>query len=234
MDLAQKITQGWIARADRLEDYWRDYAFLGLDETIRVPSAHQVAAIDPNRPGGSGEPPLPKGRTIRASQISLRMFIQLCAVRSPFLVGGKVGPEHVAQILWRLSPQYGDPAERKTFVASIADLPFKATVRAIQRYLDRMLADKPPSSSKSSGSRPDTSFAASVIHALAQTYSWGDEAILDLPMPRIFQYLRKIRRDADPEFSYFNPLRDRVQKYITDKVLEARRVKASGTHAART
>jgi hypothetical protein len=197
--LAQRITQGWIARADRLEDYWRDYAFLGLTEGLRIAG----------------------GRKIEVLQLTLRMFIQLCAVHSPFLVGGRVGPEHVAQILWRLSPQYGQ-IPRQEFVASIADLPFKSATRAINRYLNRMLIDKPPSSSKSNGSRPDTSFAASVIHLLGAAYGWSDETILDCPMPRLFQYMRKIRRDNQPDLPNFNPLRDRFKKIITDKVIAQR------------
>ncbi len=185
-------------RADRLEDYWRDFAFLGLTETIRVPG----------------------GRTVEIQQLTLRMFIQLCAIRSPFMVGGKIMPEHVVQVLWRLSPEYGSNQDaRKAFVSAMADLPFLSTIRALQRYFDRMLADKPPTSSRRSDSHPDTSFAASVIHALAKTYGWTDDAILDLPMPRIFQYLRKIRRDNDPDMAYFNPLRDRFTKRITDKYL---------------
>src|SRR5439155_5373159 len=75
-------------RGDRLEDYWRDYAFLGLNDELIIPVAGT------------------KARRIEVRQLTLRMFIQLCAVRSPFLVGGSVGPQHVAQILWRLSPQY--------------------------------------------------------------------------------------------------------------------------------
>jgi hypothetical protein len=198
--LAQRITQGWIARADRLEDYWRDYAFLGLTEELRIAG----------------------GRKIEVRQLTLRMFIQLCAVRSPFLVGGRVGPEHVAQILWRLSPQYGQ-IPRHEFVASIADIPFNSATRAITRFLDRMLIDKPPSAAKSNGSRPDTSFAASVIHQIGKEYGWSDEAILDLPMPRLFQYMRKIHRGYDPDLLRFNPLRDRFVKHITDKVIAQRK-----------
>jgi len=189
------------ARADRLEDYWRDYAFLGLYEQLRIAG----------------------GRRVQVRQLTLRMFVQLCAYHSPFMVGGVVGPEHVAQILWRLSDEYEtrktDPDARKKYLATIADLPFKSSVRAIKRFVDRMFADRPPSSMSSNGAKSDTSFAASIVHALAKTYGWNDEEILDLAMPRIFQYLRKIRRDADPDLPYFNPLRDRFTKRITDKYL---------------
>ena len=49
-------------RADRIEDYWRDFAFLGIDETLRIAGGYKIEV----RP------------------LTLRIFIQLCAVRSPF------------------------------------------------------------------------------------------------------------------------------------------------------
>jgi len=209
--LSKRITDGWFSRAERLEDYWRDFAFLGLTEELRFGSK----------------------RKIEVRQLTLRMFIQLCAVRSPFLVGGNVGPEHVAQILWRLSPDYDRRAStdaRKEFVASISDLPFRTSVRSITRFLDRMLIDRPPGSSKSNCQKPDTSFAASMVHQLAISYGWSDDAILDLPMPRLFQYLRKIHRSNDPELAYFNPLRDRFVNYVTDKVIETRKAERATTN----
>src|SRR5439155_20425435 len=102
-----------------------------------------------------------------------------------------------------------------------------ATVRPLSRYLDRMLIDKPPGNAgpNSKSKKPDSSFAASAIHQLASAYGWSDELILDLPTPRLFQYMRKIHRASDPDLPYFNPLRDRVVKLITDKVLAAREAK---------
>ncbi len=179
-------------RADRLEDYWRNFAFLGLNEELRFFGGHKV----------------------EVRLLTLRMFIQLCAVRSPFLVGGRVGPEHVAQILWRLSPAYdtrtSNPEARRQFVESIAAIPFKSSVRNIGRYIDRMLIDKPPQpAGKLVKGKADTSFAASMVHRLAGEYGWSGEEILELPMPRIFQYLRRIQRENDPKSALWNPIRDR-------------------------
>jgi hypothetical protein len=195
-----------LARADRLEKYWRDFAFLGLPEELNI-----------------------AGQKVVVRLLTLRMFVQLCAVNSPFFVGGRIGPEHVLQILWRLSPKYdtrlGNPSARQQFIESIALLPYAATLRAVNRYLDRMLIDKPPTIAKKNGVRPDTSFAASAIHQLASAYGWSDEQILDLPMPRVFQYMRKIHREANHDLAYFNPIRDRFVKKITSKVLAARKEK---------
>src|SRR5437762_5593614 len=150
--LTQRITSNWMARADRLEDHWRDFTFLGLTETLHIAG----------------------GFSIEVQQLTLRMFLQLCAVRSPFLVGGRVGPEHVMQILWRLSPNYSamDLVGRSEFIASIGVLPYRSSRRAIDRFLDRMFIDKPPQSAspRRKNIKNDTCFAASVIHAFVENY----------------------------------------------------------------
>jgi hypothetical protein len=193
--------------------------------------------------------------SLEVRPLSLRMFLQLCAVRSPFLVGGAIRPEHVAQVLWRLSPQYDarnnlplplplnlkradeeveeeeELSPRQRFIASIAALPFRPAVRAISRFLDRMLIDRPPSRGGGDGSKADTSFAAALIHTLASAYGWSDDQILDTPMPRLFQYIRKIQREAAAEHGQalptFNPLRDRLTKRLTEKFMAARKSSSS-------
>ncbi len=191
-------------RADRIEDYWRDFAFLGIDETLRIAGGHKLEV----RP------------------LTLRMFIQLCAVRSPFLVGGKVKPAHVLQVLWRISTDYSQTNHetRKIFVIAISGLPFIATIRAIDRYLDRQLRDRPPTNAVKSSKKMDTSYAAMVIHILASEYGWGADAILDLPMPCIFQYIRRIDRSNDPEMGYWNPVRDRLTRRIASKYFKRKNV----------
>lgn len=195
------------SRADRIEDYWRDFAFLGLPEEIRFPN----------------------GQTVTVNLLTLRMYIQLSAVRCPFIVGGRVRPEHVAQILWRLSPLYDKrDAKHKTrtkFVKSIAKLPFIASIRAINRFLDRMFTDKPPTpvaSNNGSTKKLDSSFAARMIHNLAGAYGWSDDAILDMPIPRLFQYMRNIHRNEDPKMIHFNPLRDKLTNRVAKRFFDKR------------
>lgn len=194
-------------RADRLQTYWRNFAFLGLPETLFIAGGHSV----------------------EVRQLTLRMFVQLSAVRSPFFVGGRIGPEHVAQVLWRISPEYDtrtvNTNARIEFVTKIAGFPFKGAVRAVDRYLARQLIDKPPVAVQRNDTKPDTSFAASMIHVLASNYGWSDELILDQPITRIFQYLRRIRRQNDPELSHFNPIRDRFTARITSRFLAQKKVK---------
>jgi hypothetical protein len=205
-------TERWLSRADRLEDYWRDFAFLGLTETLHL------------------------GRGIEAEVqlLSLRMFVQLCAVKSPFLVGGEINPGDVAILLWRLTPAY-DPRNKKArhqFIRSIAKAPFQTAKRVCDRYLDRMLIDRPPTTGKKSV-RMDTSFAASMVHTLAANYGWSDEMILDLPMPRLFQYMRKIHRSINEDLAHFNPIRDKFAQSITAKILLNRKLQREANNHAK-
>jgi len=144
-----------IARADRIEDHWRERAFLGLTETLRFGS----------------------GRSLEVLPLSLRAFLELSAVRSPFVVGGDIRPEHIAQVLWRLSSEYSrsDRSQRTIYLESIMAIPFLPAIRAINRFLDRMLIDRPPSKGGNDGSKADTSFAAALVHMLANAYGWDDD-----------------------------------------------------------
>jgi hypothetical protein len=194
-------------RAEKLEDARRDYAWLNLDYELNIAGA---------QPRGEGSPAT--GRKLIVRPLSLRMFTQLCAVRSPFLMGGSIRAEHVAQILWRISPSYSptDKESRLAFLASIAHLPFSGTVRAINRYLDLMLFDRPATSpARGKGHGPDTSFAASIVHEMASAYGWSSETTMDVPLPQLFQLLRKIQRQHDPEMASSHPLREKIdQKFF--------------------
>jgi hypothetical protein len=190
-----------LARVDRLENYWRDFAFLGINEEIRVAKVRFPVQL-----------------------LTLRMFVQLVAVRSPFMIGGMVRPEHVLQMLWRLSPEYDatNKSARMLIAEKLVTLPFRESVRAVSRFLDRMLIDKPPCDVSAAVIRPDVSLATTLVHSFASSYGWSAETILDTPMPVLFQFIRKIAREADPELSHFNPLRDRFTQRIVQRHLATR------------
>lgn len=88
---------------------------------------------------------------------------------------------------------------RSKFIERVRGLPFRQTVRAINRFVDRMLFDRPASSGRRNApatSEPaDTSVAADIIHLITGAYGWHRDQVLALPMPEVFQALRKIQRD---------------------------------------
>ena len=69
----QEHASAYAAAIEQEREY-REYAFLGVAREIR------------------GVP---------VNVMTLRMFTQLCHVKSPFLVGGQISAAHVAQFLWR-------------------------------------------------------------------------------------------------------------------------------------
>jgi hypothetical protein len=88
---------------------------------------------------------------------------------------------------------------RSRFSESIIALPFDSSVRAINRFVDRALLDKPQGRSNKNPSLDptDTSCDADVIHMIAGAYHWSREEILTLPMQEIFQALRNINADNE-------------------------------------
>jgi hypothetical protein len=85
--------------------------------------------------------------------------------------------------------------------------------RAIDRYWDRMTLDQPPSGG---GRRVPVSFSASVVNKIATAYGWPDEVldehgtpipgkgILDMPIPRLYQYWRWITVTENPDTPLFS------------------------------
>ncbi|MEN3369940.1 MAG: hypothetical protein V7609_2083 [Verrucomicrobiota bacterium] len=86
---------------------------------------------------------------------------------------------------------------RRKFIERVRGLNFQKAVRGINRFVDRMLLDKPISSKRKNLSfdPADVSVAGDIIHLIAGAYGWKRDEILQLPMPEVFQALRKIQRD---------------------------------------
>lgn len=199
------------ARAARLEEGWREFPFLGGHERICG---------------------------LQINLLTLRMFLQLCHARSPYLVGGRPGPQHALQFVWRLSPNYAPTNnEARAQLAEFITANWNARKwhRAIIRFVDRMLLDKPPSSGSGS-SQSDVSFAVAVIHQIASAYGWDADRILDTPMPALFQYMRQIKRDRlaarGENLPVFNPFREKFTKKIIERHRAERKKKANSPPAA--
>lgn len=201
-----------IGRAKRIEDKLRDVAFLSVREEING---------------------------VEVNQLTLRHLTILFYIQSPFLFGGIRKIEDVGTFLWIVSPHYcvhdkpvpltrrerffywlhrkHVPTMREAFLSQLVCHPkWQLFYRAIDRYLDRALMDKPPMTS--GGTRMATSFAAGIIDRIAAAYGWRDEAILDTPMSRIYQLMKWIEVRGNPKTPQFNPLRDRITQRYLDKL----------------
>jgi hypothetical protein len=176
-----------LTRARGIENSLRDAAFLPVLEEI-------------------------DGLPVR--QLTLRHLLILSAIHSPFLEGGEEPTaEDVAAFLWVVSIDYNPKGHgRAEFLGKIGarekGLRFW---RAINRYLDRALMDRPPI--KQTGKvGAGISMATSIIDELAGTYGWDDESILDKPVARIFQYIKLRVLARNPNAPKFSRLTDRVKR----------------------
>lgn len=146
------------ALASELED--RAFVFLGLQETIC---------------GVLCEPLTPR----RVEWLRL--------AKSPFIVGGKVGPTEIAQFLWIVSAAFvPSKAKLDEFIPTILNLDVAKAREDIEQYLDRAYLN----SIGSSNQRPCISPCASYAFALAgEPYRMPWREVPDTPLGVIFQLL---------------------------------------------
>lgn len=146
---------------------------------------------------------------IEFSELTLRRLLLLAVSGNPFICGGQVSPGDAGQLLWICSPECTpDPRKRDKFIRRISRIDSGILLAGIREYLDAMLADLPGGSGQMAAQ--PTHWAAGVVHAIASAYGWTDECIMDLPVRRLWQYLRCIRRQSDPKAVFANPS-DRVR-----------------------
>ncbi|WP_438481368.1 hypothetical protein [Oleiharenicola lentus] len=136
----------------------------------------------------------------------------LHGLENPFVVGGQVTPERVAQFLAVLvDPPPRGWWRRRKFIRHVAAYSFASSIREIRDYVKRMFyasdvafvepGDKP----SNQGSRPEPlSIVSSVVMSLASHTGWSETEILQMRLARVFQYRKAIaeRQAGAPSFSY--------------------------------
>lgn len=107
--------------------------------------------------------------------------------------------------------------ERQLFMHQLTRHPrWEHFYHAINRYLRRAFRDPPPV--PGAGKDISTCYTASVIHKLAKAYGWDEPTILDMPMTRIYQYLKWIQVDDNPATPQFNPTAQVVNERFKDSL----------------
>lgn len=209
-----RLKRWQLSRAKEVDDSLRERAFIDVPEQIN-------------------------GVTVR--QLTLRHLNILFKIQSPFIYGGVRKIEDIMLFLWIVSPHYSQerryvvlprrkllwrrlvawarrqefhiPTVRELFVAELVIHPrFEHFSRGIDRYIYRTFLDTPPSVKEAKA--VSTAYAASVIHKLASSYGWEEQTILDMPLTRVFQYLKWIQVEDNPKTPQFDPMQNRIeQKY---------------------
>jgi hypothetical protein len=147
---------------------------------------------------------------IQCDALTVRKFAMLSEGQSPFVCGGPIFPEHVAQFLWVMSQDFClDLAKRDEFVKRIAALDYEDARASIAEYCETVFFDANPDREESN-TEPKASFIASLTDRFASEYGWLPDDVLDLPMGQVLQLLRLIQLRHDPKAAVGNRMTDRV------------------------
>ncbi len=187
----QKQLNAAIAEAEAIERRVREHAYLDITSTV------------------CGVELLP---------LSLRHCVMLIAIGSPFLCGKRhPDAQDVINFLWLLSPQWRteqirhDRKQRIRFARKVGAFDADKARLEINHFIETAFLDSPPQAS-SSRHVPKTSFVSSYVHTLAAHYGWSERHILEMPLACIFQYLRCISLERDPQCVLFNKFSDKVKR----------------------
>ncbi len=120
------------------------------------------------------------------------------AIGNPFFVGGFRYKADAAQLLWYLSPKFRTPdtflgrCARTRFLARLARIDGDALIIGVSDYLDEIFMDAPRASRD--GDEPTVGFAAAVVDTLMSDGLWKRAEIMALPLPEVWQYVRRRSR----------------------------------------
>jgi len=183
--------------------------------------------------------------------MTLRQYIRLHLLRNPFICGGQVLARDIAQILWILSPYYIEPfafglspararsrrslatRRRRQIVGGFSEIEFSKAKSEISDFVDRMLEDAP--GGNNSGTIPVTSSTAVIIEFIAEAYGWPQETIgadglpvprggiLDLPLPAIYQHIRRIILLKNPTAAIVDRKTDSIKRKYTQHFLKGQK-----------
>jgi hypothetical protein len=154
--------------------------------------------------------------------MTLRHFITLRMMRSPFLFGTTPSPEDIAAFLWLLSPAYKPGTSlrtrwnRRRLIVKTAAKLSTATgaaklVHAIRDYVEDSLQDMQPIGEPVGCVHvAHFSDAAAMCASFGREFGWAEEAILQMPMKRLLQYTKEMRTAHGGKTPLCNPS-DRVR-----------------------
>lgn len=167
--------------------------------------------------------------------MTLRHYLSLRLIRSPFITGETATPDDAANLLWQLSPRYSpSKPELKAGIVKrcqayafasppVLHLPwlmrrwedrcqrnwnrFQELLAEIQLYVRESIQDRPPQTMERGQSY--YSEAVGVIDTIAEEYGWEPDMILDMPIKVTFQIMKLIRTKraakAGEQKPMFNP-----------------------------
>lgn len=165
------------------------------------------------------------------SSFTLRRFLILQSINHPLLRGAIPSPHELVGFLWLMNPEYEIGARYpRAFARAASELipssrpggngfwsrvKARKTVRcqlkaahvigAIRNWLDAQFMDAGGGMHIKNYVKEYWSMGISVVFQLAQETGWSEQAILDMPLRRLFQYRKFLRKTLNPKAPLFNP-----------------------------
>jgi hypothetical protein len=136
-------------------------------------------------------------------QLTLRDYMVLMAVESPFVMGGFPMPSAVWELLWNQHTGKRSRIRHWWFIKRVIyHRDFPGLLADVRAYVADAFTDIPGGS----GNTPKTyySWAAGIVDVLASEYGWARAEVLSLPMKELGQYIKAIRRRHDSKTILFN------------------------------
>jgi hypothetical protein len=141
----------------------------------------------------------------------------LQALENPFIVGGAITPESIAQYCALLA----EPAPRgwwarRRFFRVLARQPYARAVAEIRAYQTRIFyasgattedSPSPNSDLPSPGASAPAplSLIAPLITSVAMATGWSESELMSMPLPKLFQYQRAIQQQQGQGDTFYAP-----------------------------
>lgn len=155
---------------------------------------------------------------LSVKQFTYMHLLILGNCENSFVSGRAHDAEDVAFFLWVVSPDYrpNNIKARDNFCRGIAKkVKFLGACAEIEEYLVRAFQDAPGGVVGSS--KNYTSFVAPMCDLFSREYGWDDQQVLNKPVARLFQLLRRIELRTNRRAVFFNPSDSVIGNYLRNQ-----------------
>ena len=164
---------------------------------------------------------------IPCRQLSIRTHTLLTGMKSPVLVRVTAPKwEDLAVYLWMHCLEYeaGNEKRRQRWVRRNVSPLVKAgryaqALGEIDLHIENTFMDS-PGAGRYDGKQYFLGSAA-LVDSVAAEYGWTDDYIMALPIGRLFQYQRAMRRRYDPKAPLSNPSDRLLSQYMIERMRQA-------------
>jgi hypothetical protein len=175
--------------------------------------------------------------------MSLRHFLILCVAYNPIIVYSVPNYEELSAFLWLLSPQYNASGVgkerflrrcRRDFVAGPRSRIFRKQwrrdcrrkterfarlIEAAHSFVREAMQDRPPVSRGSLREKTYYSQATSICATMMERFHLHEQYVLDMPLKRIFQYLKYVHAVEGRLDFLANPSDQVVNEWVKERSL---------------